>query len=226
MSGKAPPLLGESRSDVLARTLTTLTGVVPCVGPLIQIALSETIPNIRLDRIEAYLIHLQSRLDEATLQASLMTADGLDMFEEGMWQSARAFSDGRKQYIAELVSKGMASDGAERQESRHTLRILNQLDDAQIIILSSYQSKYRQIGSEATAAFYIKHRNILGPFSRELRSSNKDRGKAELKDAFERHLSSFGLLNVKSEDNNTGQSSYELTAHGRRLLEYIGISEN
>lgn len=225
MPEQDPPPLGEARSDVVARTLTTLAGAVPCVGPLIQVALSETIPNVRLERIEAYLMHLQSRLDEATLNDSLRTADGLDVFEEGMWQSARALSDERKQYVAELVSKGMASNGAERQESRHALRILNQLDDAQIIILVSYQSKYQRIGDEATAAFYKKHRDVLGPFSREISANNKDRGKAELKDAFERHLSSFGLLDVKSEDYNTGRVSYELTAQGRRFLEYLGIAE-
>ncbi|CAO3429340.1 hypothetical protein [Azospirillum doebereinerae] len=227
---KEPPVLGEGRVEVLGRTIATLAGTIPCVGPIIQVAITETIPSTRIERIEAFLIYIQERLDEQKLDDALKTKEGLDIFEEGISQAARALSEERKRYIAELVAKGMDSDKSAKKESRHILRILNQIDDAQIVILNSYQSKYQKIDEDGDDDFFDRHREILGPFSREIGEDNSEMEKAELKDAFEHHLSSFGLLRVKTEDYgsldggiDTRSVTYEITPQGERFLKALGL---
>ncbi|WP_413208426.1 hypothetical protein [Rhodospirillum sp. A1_3_36] len=222
--------LGDSASDRVTRTLSTLVGRIPMLGWMMQVAIAEVIPNIRLQRIEAYLLHLDQRIDQVKFKAALEQPEGLDLFEEGLWQSARALDDDRKRYIAELIAKGMAESSAKQEQTRHFLRLLGQIGDSQIIILTSYLSQFGSLGGEETAAFYERHRDVLGPFSREIGSNNPDAGRAEHKDALERHLSSLGLLDVASEDlgglaGSPGASvTYRITPQGSQFLQYIGVS--
>ena len=225
MSTQKHPPLGETGSDVAARTISALAGAIPCVGPILQITINETIKNVRLDRIETFLLYLQDRIDENNLKHSLNTPDGLDIFEEGISQSARALSEERKQYIADLVSNGMKASGVEKQQIRHFLRILTQIDDAQIIILCSYQSKYRRIGDINSDNFFNKHKDVLGPFSREIGRANDDIDKAQLKDALEHHLSSFGLLMEDKSSRQPTQIAYKITPQGIRFIKFIGLSD-
>lgn len=219
------PPLGESDRDVVARTVTTLAGAIPVLGQVFQVILNEIIPNARLQRVETYLLRLQQRIDETELRKASTDREKLDIFEEGLWQSTRALGDDRREYIAELVAKGITEDNA-RAEAKHFLRILNQLDDTQIIILCSYQRRYRVIANPEAAKFYKRHRQVLGPFSREISAQNPDRGKAAHKDALERHLASFGLLEPETSELRVGRVAYAMTPQGLQFLRFLGILED
>lgn len=129
------PQLGESKGNQAARIGASALGAIPVLGPIIQATVTETIPNIRLERIEAYLRHLERRIDEATLAEQLQHERQLDLFEEGMWQSARAVGDERKERIANLVVVGLTEPEKEAARVRHWLRILDLLGDEDIACL-------------------------------------------------------------------------------------------
>lgn len=213
--------LGDTATSKALRIGASVAGAIPIAGATIQTVLTEAIPNVRVDRVETYIRHLQDQIDELTLKLALDKPEGLDLFEEGLWQSARAFTDERKKYIGELVICGLNSEEAEQNRVRHNLRILSQISDEEIVILTSYQSQYQVMNSDVSNAFWKKHRNVLGPFSRSMGSPELPQA-AHL-DSLKAHLSSFGLLVVTEEDWNTSWVKYSLTSQGRALLRYIGI---
>lgn len=218
-----PPQLGETRGDVVARTLGVAAGLIPYIGPMLQIALNETIPNARMERIEAYLRHLSERIDEIRLEAALKTPEGLDLFEEGMWQAARALSDDRKQRIATLVATGMGAEEVPGRQSRHFLRILNQLDDTEVIILTSYLDCYQILGAAEVQEFFEMHADILGPFDDSIGGDVLEHSKSALKTSMLNHLVSFGLLRVAGQDWNSNITDFAMTPMGEAFLSYLGV---
>ncbi len=219
-----PPKLDENFGDLVARaTGFAAASLIPGVGPAIQYAINELIPNSRAERIVAYLRYLEQRIDQIVLQNVLRTPEGLDLFEEGLWQAARALSDERKERIVSLVVSGLEAEDIEKQQCRHFLRILNQLDDAEVILLTYHLPRFRVIGggSEKDKEFRLAHKHIIGPFSQEISRNNLDLEKASLKEARCYHLASFGLLKI--EQLVKSQVGFNLTASGRKFLKFLGI---
>jgi hypothetical protein len=214
--------LGDDSKDRAIRIVTNLSGAIPVVGPVLQTVLAEVLPDLRLKRIETYLLALQAQVDEGRLRDALNSPEGLDTFEEGLWQSARALTEERKKHIATLVAKGL-SDSAKSSQARHFLRLLTMLDDTQIIILCSHQSAFTNTSKEEVSDFFKRHRNVLGPFNREIGSHNPDQGKWAHKAALEEHLASLGLLQVASEDWETNLRTFLLSPQGRYFLIFLDL---
>lgn len=222
-----PPNLDENFGDLVARTTGFVAAsVIPGVGSAIQYAITELIPNSRIERIVAYLRYLEQRIDQVVLQNALRTAEGLDLFEEGLWQAARALSDERKERIAGLVASGLKAENLEKQQCRHFLRILNQLDDAEIILLVSHLPRFQVVGggSEKDKEFRRTHREIIGPFSQEISRKNHDLEMASLKEARCYHLASFGLLVI--ERLVQGKVRFILTPAGTAFMHFLEVAED
>ena len=226
-----PPSLGETSTTRIARIAANLAGAIPTFGAIIQTILTEIIPNERIKRIEEYLIYLEERLIncEDEVIEELRTHNGIDIFEEGLWQAARAVGEKRKRRIAKVVCIGLSASDLEKQEAQHFLAILSQLSDPEIIILATYQIQYQVIGlSQKNQAFYKRHQDIIGHFSREIGTHNLERGKAQLKDSRERRLYSLGLLGIRDTQNSIGhhRDAYKLTPTGSRFLEFISLPDD
>jgi hypothetical protein len=114
-----PPPLGETSTTRIARIAANLTGAIPTVGAVIQTILTEIIPNERMTRIEHYLRYVQERLDNCgdTIVEELRTHNGIDIFEEGLWQAARAIGQKRKKRIAKVVCIGLSASDLEKARS-------------------------------------------------------------------------------------------------------------
>ena len=226
------PPLGDTSASTALRIGVGLTGAVPLVGAVLQTALTETIRNVRLDRMEDYLRYLQGRINELMLKVALEKPEGLDLFEEGLWQSARALSDDRKKYIAELVVKGLQETGLEQQEMRHFMRILEQLDDRQLILLAEYHpANSPNVGNEQGARFHEANRNVVQPghavadITDHTGQEEAQRG-SRLNEIMRRHLSSVGLLErdqmVSSIEIQPSSHHYLITEAGKDFLRCIG----
>lgn len=194
------PPLGDTSTAKALRIGASVAGAVPFAGAFIQTVLTETIRNVRADRVEDYIRYLQDQIDELKLKIAIDKPEGLDLFEEGLWQSARAFSDDRKKYIAELVVKGLQETGLEQQETRHFMRILEQLDDRQIILLAEYHpANSPTAGNVQGTSFHEVNWNVVQPghtvedILDHTGREEAQRG-ARLNEIMRRHLSSLGLL--------------------------------
>lgn len=225
--------LGDAKILVAPRLYAGIIGGIPCIGPIIQTVILETIPTVRLDRIEAFILNLESRIKAPALSKALSAPEGCDMFEEGLWQSTRALTTERQSYISGLVIKGLTSSEMKKHKTRHFLRILNQIDDRQIILLTRYlPEKLQKENASQSRPRTESEKEIVNPsLSIVDMFVGEDRDKAEelnqLHASMIGHLTSFGLLEADGSFTNTGQPlttrKFHINNFGKDFLKYIGV---
>ena len=227
--------LDKRPADCFATALRAITGSVPIVGPLCSELAGVVVPNQRMERIAKFAEELDRRL--RVLEAAHGITDRLgnehfaDLLEEGIRQAARSLSDDRRQYLAALVVNGLTTQDIEYSESRHLLRMLNELSDVEIVWLRSY--------FVGTWEFSERHENVLAPAEATLASSRNERDKAArktaLQDSYKEHLCRLGLLErryrvdmrsrePKFDENGVQEvDGYDITPLGHLLLRQIGL---
>lgn len=206
---------GRDRAVALARGLA---GMVPVAGSLLAELITEVVPGQRQERIEHWLRHLAERLssmEDASLRKRLREPEGVALFEDGAYQAARAITEERRRQIAELVVSGITNDRRDQLESRRLLRLLGELDDAEVIVLAGYLSKNRQ------GDYWQQHANVMGGAPPHLGSSRDEVDVAEVREAGRRHLVRLGLL---EEGMIGGPTVAQLSLLGRLLLRRIGLA--
>jgi hypothetical protein len=231
-----PPLGVTWRDQAIALTKGGL-GAIPFVGALLGEIVGSVIPEQRLQRIEAFLVHLANRLDaqeiENLKQRLQEEPETADLLEEGITQSVRAISDVRKQYIAQLVANGISGKDKSRIEAKRMIKLLAQIDDDQVIILTSYLSRHHD-----DEGFRNKHEALMTPVAAVIGSDQETLDAEALYELARAELIRLGLLRIQFKrpakgqlpefDDKTGMMkarSRELTLLGRLLLTRIGLAE-
>lgn len=143
-------------ADVTAMLVRSGLGIAPFVGPLLAEIANVMIPNQRVDRLDKYVRALSDKLGAISDRNEMATPLGIDLFEEGAFQSVRAVTEKRRDYIVSAVAKGLSGDQAAIVDARAILGILKDLDERQIIILASHLPKHGY-GSP----FYSEHESVL-----------------------------------------------------------------
>ena len=144
----------------------------------------------------------------------------------------RALSDDRKRYIAELVANGISGDEKDAIEAKRLLRILEQIDDDQVIVLCSYLLKYRDDDE-----FHNKHESVLKPIRASVNSQQDERDEGTMWELSRSQLQTLGLLRGRFKTPKKGESpeidpktgmlratSRELSPLGRLLLRQMGLA--
>ena len=134
--------------------------------------------------------------------------------EEGLRQAARSLTNERREYIAALISNSLTSKDIQYYESKHLLKLLDELNDIEIIWLRFFLVSTMSGDNE----FREKHKEILKPITKVMRSPQSVRDKGILQDSYRDHLVRLGLL---EKDNK----NYKLAPLGRLLLREIGLIE-
>ena len=224
------PIIQWGKTEVaLTKAMMSL---VP-LGSLFSELLTEFIPMQRRTRIEKYLYALELKLEGMSKEAfanKMADPQATDLFEEGGIQSARALSDERQRHIASVVAKGLTGDEIELLQAKRISKILVEIDDFQILILSS-KTRENMHNDE----FWAKHRQNLTVPVLYMSATKKEIEAAEIHNAARNELKRLGLMVQKFRsvrqgempelDEKTGmlkESSVELTALGRMLLVHIG----
>lgn len=229
------PTLGASNRDRAVSAFAALSSEIPIIGSIVSEVITQLIPNQRLERIEIYLKKLSSRIDSIDpeiLGQKMRDPKKLDLFEEGVFQSARGLSEERLEYIAEVVSGGIAGEKKEESESRRLLNILGSITDDQIIILASYLHKNQ------TQEFWDQHRDVLLTEPATLGASQDVIDQETISKLARQQLAALGVLRLNFErprrgelpefDDKTGMiksRGYTLTPLGRLLLRQIRLAE-
>lgn len=152
----------ENRNNQNKRFAASLISAVPIAGPLMQTVITEIIPNVRMSRVEDFVRYLHEKIKTLELEAALKSPEGLDLFEEGMWQSARALSEARRKNISKLVAAGLVAKNTEREKARHFLRVFNQLGDEDIAILVELASRSEH---QFNTGMVLARERLLASFS-------------------------------------------------------------
>jgi hypothetical protein len=185
---------------------------------LVSEVLDSVVPNLRFERVVAFLKTLDERvgaLDEklSNFEKNLRTEEGLDLFEEGILQASRSISEERKERLARLVEKSLSSDEIKYEESRKLLNLFRELTDPEIVWLI-YYSLNPVLGKGPHSEWVEKHHDILSPISRVSSAPIEQHEKAALQDSYKSTLSRLGL----TEERNRSMS---ITTLGRMLVKYI-----
>jgi hypothetical protein len=227
--------LGNRKADLIASAAKSVVGTVPIAGSFLSEVVSNIIPNQRIDRLTKYARELDAKISKIPVDkvnALLANENLTDLIEESYIQASRATTDDRRQYIASIVSKGMTQESIDLQESKHLLKLLQELNDIEIIWLRFYLDA--TIGGDKE--FRDKHKDILTPITAYIGSSREVLNKSALQQSYKEHLERLELINsrirfdsrtgVPEFDTFTGRpktSSTKATTLGKLLLSQIGL---
>ena len=219
--------------DYAAAGARVVASLVPYVGPALAEIVGFIIPNQRMDRIAKFVNELKRQIER--IEDHLTDEESYDLLEEGFRQASHSLSDDRRAYIASLIVRGLTSDEIEVAESRHLLRILDEMSDVEVIWLRLYGEPYWQDAQ----AFTETHKEVLAPAVATLGGPLEVQRKSVLQGNYKEHLAQLSLLERRFRmDSQTGApefrprsgamevEGYELTPLGRILLNEIGLGED
>lgn len=229
--------LYQNKTDALVASAKSLLGVVPLAGPLLSELIGSLIPNQRIDRLTKYVMELESKLSYITsekIDKALDSEEGIDLIEEGFTQASRAITDERRKYIANIVTNGIDDDAIEYSESKYILKLLQDINDQEIIWLRFFM--FPTINGDDT--FREKHKNILHPIRAHIGADERTIEKASLQETYKEHLDRIGLIRSHYRiDRATGMPEFDkfsgkpsityrtLTPIGKMVLKQIGYTE-
>jgi hypothetical protein len=169
-------------------------------------------------------------LEQERLRARCVEPESVDLLEDAFYSSARALSKERIDYISELVANYISDVQAEHIRSKKMLSLLNELNEAETMILINYG--HLDVGD---GTFMEAHQNVVGPISAELNAPQDVREKAQLQESYKRKLVEVGLLRPRFKkpkkgefpefDERTGMvkaNGFEITPFSRLFLHSIG----
>jgi len=229
--------LENNRQDLIAAVGKSAVGAIPFAGPLLSEIIGAVIPNQRVDRLTKYIKILEdkmSQIPEEIINDLKTDENFIDLVEEGFVQASRATTDERRKYIASILANGITDDSIELEDSKSLLKILQELNDVEIIWLRFYQVP--TIGGDEE--FRKQHVNVLSPIRAYIGADKEMLQKAALQDNYKKHLERLGLIknHIRTDsktkmpefDRFTGQpkiSYSDITQLGKMLLEQIGMTE-
>ena len=229
----------DSRSvDYVLSAARAAIGPIPIVGPLLAELAGFVVPHQRVDRIARFAVELERRIEELEsperIKEQLANETFTDLLEEGLRQAAHSLSDERREYIASLISSSLSVAGIRSAESKHLLRILDEVNDIEIVWLRYY----REPSMRGDEEFRNRHAEVLQPAFATYGSSQGEVDQSTLQASYKQHLSRLNLLEPRYElDPETDQpkfdriggqqevEDYEITQLGRLLLREIGLGD-
>ncbi len=207
------PDMQNTRVDALAIMAKGVLGAVPNIGPLMAEIAGAIIPNQRVNRIVRVVELLGRRvadLEQQRVAERLNTPEGVDLLEDGFHQAARALSDDRLEYIANLLRSGITEEQARMAEKKRLMWLLGQLDDAEIILLIWYS------GANEDDDFNKRYWHVLDPVDYYGGMPDDETDRVSIRLSRTAHLHSLGLLEGRQES-----SASKVTPLGRLLLKIV-----
>ncbi len=205
MNDEVTGTLATRAPDYVASAARAALGAVPFAGSLLAEIAGSIIPNQRIERIVDFASQLEERLSETErglIRAKLTDENFTDLMEEALRQAARSVSAERRAHIAQLVVKGLSAGAVSVVETKHLLRILGEINDVELIRLTSHL--FETMGSGK--AYWERHREVLEPAAPGLGSSQDEVDRATMQDSYDDHLASLALLSpLHNVDHRTKQ---------------------
>lgn len=199
-------------------TIRAVVGAAPFVGPAMAELITTFIPNQKLHRLQLWIDEFATRVAGMEggiqkLEERLQTEEGADIMEDGLLASARAITAARRQYLSNLIAHGFAAESFDHDLLKTLTRLLGELTDAEIVVLTFY-ANIPTFGSAWHKAMMERHPNVLMPISRELGLPEEIKDQAVLQDHRKETLARLNLLDLSDK-------TPRITALGRLLVGHI-----
>ena len=224
--------LENDKSDIVAVIMKSVVSLVPYIGGPIAEVIGYVVPNQRLDRLTRFVKIIKEKvedIDEKINKRSKQDPIFLDFFEDELTQVSRATTEERMNYLSNLLVNGIDSDEADLLAAKQLLRILGQLNDAEIIWLKYYYTDYAE-----RKDFIEKNSALLQPIPRYMTMDKKDYRTSVIQESYKQRLEELHLVESKIRfDSETGlpklnspkigfeKKSIEITPLGKQLIEII-----
>ena len=179
--------LEANKTDFLTSAAKSSVGIIPGAGPFLSELIGMIIPNQRVDRLSKYVIELDNKLKKIPTEITtglLKNEDFIDLIEEGFIQASRARTDERRKYIASIIANGISDEQINFEESKYQLKILQELNDVEIIWLRFYLVPTTGGDKE----FRNKHQKILAPVRPRLEDDQQTINKAAFQESYKEHF--------------------------------------
>lgn len=221
------PDFKTNKSDVVASLVKlagNLASVLAAAGLMDPAASAQTrllaeiisirIPNQKQERVINFLRTLGDRVKylEEDVAKKLDTEEFADLLEDGLHQASRALTDERKVYIANLLTTSLTDDSLDHLAQKKLLSILNELNDAEVILLHYYGS--RQTDTNLADEIMRKHAFI------KIAISSYPSVQPEIEEEIMYH-DYKGKLVITSLVFGVGGDGERPTALGNLLLRYV-----
>ena len=224
--------LDANSLDRFASSVKIAGSLVPLVGGPLSALITETIPNLRQDRIVKYPRSLEerlSKLEKEEIDKLHSDPEKVDLVESGGFLAARSTSPDRLERIAEIIFRGLSKTDTDLIRRKRLLALFGEIDDDQFVILNAYG---QAIGGNASQVWDT----VDLPPPATLGSSQEQLENAELYELGKQNLLRLGLLerkygHVKKDsyppfDPKSGgfKSRLEISHLGRMLLREAGMT--
>lgn len=229
--------LDNNKTDLLVSISKSTLGIIPVAGPFISELVGNIVPNQRIDRLTKYSKELNKRIESIEcekLESIKNNEYFIDLIEEGFYQASRALSNERREYIVSIIIKGINDEDIEFQESKLLMKVLEELNDIEIIWLRYYID----IRQNSDSVFRDTHKIILALIPAIMGSDKNTLQKSALQESYKIHLERLGLIRGRVIINRTTKipkfdlysgkpkiSYTKTTRLGEMLLEQIGLIE-
>ncbi len=184
----------QNKTDIAVSVGRGVLSQLPYFGPILSELFTSIIPNQRIGRVSKFAKMLNEKLegmDQQLLEQRMLTEEYADLFEDGLFQAARALTDERKEYIASLLKNSISSDDLDHLQEKQLLSLLGELNDAELVILKSFGLDLDPNGQHN---FFERHREtILGPQAL-MGSSQQEMDSTAIHETYRRHLRRLGLI--------------------------------
>ena len=132
-----------TQADILSTAVrVTLSSALPGpLGALVSEFVTQFIPQQRQDRLQQFVEELNEKFEglQAEMRARLEASQGFAVLTEEVCLSAvRTQSNDRRRALAALLRDGFSRGDAELEDSVTLVRILNELNDTQLLLLVFY----------------------------------------------------------------------------------------
>lgn len=205
-------------ADRIAAVARAVAGVVPCAGQAIAELLTVCIPGQHQERLQDWCELVARNIEELKTDIrELQRPEATDLFEDGAREAVRALSPERRMRIAKLVAKGMDDIDHKYTETKRVLRLVGQLDDAEVVLLASY------LATNQTGAFRERHAPLLELRDVHLKANGEDPDEVVVLDAGRRNLAQLGLVRIPQPIESLADTT--LTPLGRLVLRRLDLTE-
>jgi len=232
------PTLKTNTTDYVASLAKGTFGAIPFVGPIAAEIIGHVIPNQPADRIVHFVELLDERvrhLEQGAFRERCLQPDAVNLIEDALSQAARAKSEDRLEYIANIVTHGLTDDAQKQADADKMLWLLEKLNDFEVILLWARLVQTRE-DVQRDAEFRERHAAIIAPRGTHMVSAWDEIEEETIHSSYKQHLVELGLLrpNFKRPrkiefpefDSKTGMmksNGHTITLLGKMFLRHLNL---
>lgn len=214
-----------TQEDMLASGLRMALSSAGPLGAVVSEFVTQLVPQQRVDRLEHFVEQLNQKFlgfhDEFRERVQ-SSAPFAVLTEEATLAAVRTASDERRSDLASLLRGGFDHDDARVEEDLALARLLERLNEPQVLLLMSYGNFKRTMDDTELRDFQLKYPGVFEVHPPTQTSGPDDRRRWAMHNHYIAELVSFGLLEDEEGIAKSGsRRKVRITSLGRLLLQLV-----